>query len=104
MLSKAISGRTKRFSDKFSELADQLYPIIRSSTERPTLKVLIENAESFVANWVLPNTDEECEYLERLTNGEYRLELIFQGEPIINAAAVNPEALWKLKNLKKMPR
>lgn len=100
---KPFEGREQRFADRLSELADQLYPMLRSSTERPTLKTLMEDAECFIADWVLPKTDEEREYLEHLASGDYRPELVFPDETLTKAAAVNPEALWKVDNLRKMP-
>lgn len=99
---KPFEGRERRFTDRLSELADQPYPMLRSSTERPTLEGLMEDAERFIAEWVLPRTDGEREYLERLTKGVYRPELIFPDEAMAEAAAVNPEALWKVENLRKM--
>lgn len=99
---KPFEGRERRFADRFPELADQLYPMLRSSTERPTLEGLMEDAERFIAEWVLPRTDGERKYLERLTKGVYRPELIFPDEAMAEAAAVNPEALWKVENLRKM--
>ncbi|EUB32160.1 nucleotidyl transferase, PF08843 family [Olsenella uli MSTE5] len=101
---KPFEGREQRFTDRLPELADQLYPMLRSSTEHPTLKALMEDAERFIADWVLPKTDEEREYLERLTSGDYHPELIFPDETMVKAAAVNPEALWKVENLSKMQR
>ena len=101
---KPFEGREQRFADRLPELADQLYPMLRSSTERPTLKALMEDAERFIAEWVLPRTDGEHEYLERLAGGDYRPELVFPDESMANAAAVNPEALWKVENLGKMQR
>ena len=62
----------------------------------------MEDAERFIAEWVMPRTDGELEYLERLTKGVYRPELIFSDEAMAEAAAVNPEALWKVENLRKM--
>ena len=99
---KPFEGRERRFTDRLPELADQLYPMLRSSTERPTLEGLMEDAERFIAEWVMPRTDGELEYLERLTKGVYRPELIFPDEAMAEAAAVNPEALWKVENLRKM--
>ena len=78
--------------------------MLRSSTERPTLDTLMKDAKCFVADWILPKTDREREYLERLAAGDYRPELVFQDESMAKAAAVNPEALWKLENLRKIPR
>lgn len=101
---KPFEGREQRFADRLPELADQLYPMLRSSSERPTLKALMKDAEHLIAEWVLPRTDGECEYLERLTEGDYRPELVFPDEPMAKAAAVNPEALWKVENLRKMNR
>ena len=101
---KPFEGRERRFSDKLSELADQLYPMLRSSTERPTLQTIMEDAGRFITDWVLPKTDGERGYLERLAAGDYRPELVFPDESMAKAATVNPEALWKLENLRKMHR
>ena len=101
---KPFEGREQRFADRLPELADQLYPMLRSSTERPTLDALMKDAERFIAEWVLPRTDGEREYLERLAGGDYRPELIFPDKSMAKAAAVNPEALWKVENLRKMHR
>ncbi|MDP9860683.1 putative nucleotidyltransferase component of viral defense system [Olsenella profusa DSM 13989] len=101
---KPFEGREQRFTDRLSELADQLYPMLRSSTERPTLDALMKDAERFIAEWVLPRTDGEREYLERLAGGDYRPELVFPDKSMAQAAAVNPEALWKVENLRKMHR
>lgn len=100
---KPFEGRERRFADRLPELADQLYPMLRSSTEHPTLKALMEDAECFIADWVLPKMDEEREYLERLASGDYHPELVFPDESMAKAAVVNPEALWKVENLRKMP-
>ena len=64
----------------------------------------MEDAERFIAEWVLPRTDGEREYLGRLAGGGYRPELILPDKSMAKAAAVNPEALWKLENLRKIPR
>lgn len=101
---KPFEGRERRFTDRLSELADQLYPMLRSSTERSTLEGLIKDVERFTAEWVLPRTDGEREYLERLAGGDYRPELVFPDKVMAESAAVNPEALWKVENLGKMQR
>ena len=101
---KPFEGREQRFADRLPELADQLYPMLQSSTERPTLKALMEDTERFIADWVLPKTDEEREYLERLASGDYRPKLVFPDATMAKAAAVNPESLWKVENLSKMQR
>ena len=99
---KPFEGREQRFSDRLPELADQLYPMLRSSSEYPTLEELLEDAAGFIAEWVLPKTDGEHEYLKHLAEGDYRPMLIFPDESMANAAALNPEALWKVENLRKM--
>lgn len=101
---KPFEGRKRRFTDRLPELAGQLYPMLRSSTERPTLGSLMEDAEHFIAEWVMPRTDGDREYLERLAGGDYRPELVFPDKSMAQAAAVNPEALWKVENLRKMNR
>ena len=80
-----FEGREQRFKGRSSELADQLSPMLRSSSKRPTLDVLMEDAECFIAEWVLPKTDNEREYLDRLVDGDYRPELVFPVEAITRA-------------------
>lgn len=63
----------------------------------------MKDAECFIAKWVLPRTGGEREYFERLAEGDFRPELVFPDESMANAAAVNPEALWKVENLRKIP-
>ena len=99
---KPFEGRVQRFADRLSELADHLYPMLRSSAERPTLEGLMENVKRFTAEWVLPRTDVEREYLQRLAGDDYRPELVFPAESMAKTAAVNPEALRKIENLRKM--
>lgn len=99
---KPFEGRERRFANSLSELSEQLYPMLRSSTERPTIEELLEDAEHFIARWVLPRTDEEREYLDRLAGGHYSPELVFPDKSMARAATENPEALWKVKNLRKM--
>lgn len=40
---------------------------------------------------------------ETFATADYRPELLFSEPAIAEAARVNPEALWKLKNLEQMP-
>ena len=98
----AFGGRSLRFADRGAELRDQLYPMLRSSDERPGLEPLMAAAEEFVADWVQPRADGEREYLDRFARGDYRPELVFADADMAHAAEVNPEALWKLQNLRKM--
>jgi predicted nucleotidyltransferase component of viral defense system len=97
----------KRVADRFAgredELKAQLYPMLRES-ERPTLESLIDTGESFVNEYVLPHAGAEQEYLERFAKADYQPALLFDGHDEVTVAAErNPEALWKLINLKKRP-
>lgn len=99
-----FEGRAERFGDRQGELEDQLLPMLRLRDERPTLAGLMEDAEEFVRCRVLPRDDAEREYLDRLAEADYRPNLLFADPETADAAAKSPEALWKLQNLKKMPR
>lgn len=98
-----FADRPKRFADRQGELKGQLYPMLRLSAPKPALEDLISDAEVFISDWVEPQTDREREYLDRFACGEYRPELLFDDPAMAAAAATNPEALWKLQNLRKMP-
>lgn len=100
----SFEGRERRFLDRKAELEDQLYPMLRSTVARPTLSSLMQDAKRFISDWVLPKTDSEREYLEQLADGVYRPELVFQDQSMLDAATVNPEALWKVENIRKMRR
>jgi len=92
----------ERFVDLGKEMEGQLYPMLRS-LERPSLETMIDTAESFIERFVLPRDDAEREYLERFSRAVYCPELLFgEASPMTAAARLNPEALWKHQNLKKM--
>lgn len=97
-----FEGRSRRFADRRSEFEDQLLPMLRRGGDRPTLTDLMRDGESFVERYVLPRTDVEREYLERFAAGEFRPVLVFPDEAMADAASRSPEALWKLRNLRKM--
>lgn len=97
-----FTGRQKRFANRLSELEEQLYPMLKLSALKPTLDSLIQDACAFISNWVEPQTDEEHEYLERFSQCDYAPEILFADSQMASAAAVNPEALWKLQNIRKM--
>lgn len=99
-----FEGRSKRFENRQKDLEDQLLPMLHSKDEEPTLAGLMDNAEAFTSTYILPRDDDERLYLELLTKGEYRPELLFGECDIARAAAASPEAQWKLANLKKMKR
>ena len=92
----------ERFAGHGKEMEDQLYPMLRS-LERPSLETMVDTAESFINRFVLPRDDAEREYLERFSRAVYSPELLFgEASPMTTAARLNPEALWKLQNLKRM--
>lgn len=97
-----FSGRSQRFADRQNEFEDQLLPMLRSSDNKPTLEGLMEEAEEFVERYILPRTDTEQEYLDRFAQGDYQPPLLLTDPVMAEAASKNPEALWKLQNLKKM--
>lgn len=97
-----LEGRSMRFVDKQGELESQLLPMLRLRDDQPTLANLMDSAEAFIQSYILPRNDDERMYLRRFAEGEYRPELLFGEGNIARAAAVSPEALWKLANLKKM--
>ena len=47
-------------------------------------------------------TPEEKEYLELFETGEYRPELLFEGDEIIWNIKEQPMAIWKMKNEQEM--
>lgn len=99
---QSFEGRAERFADRQEELESQLIPMLRVANERPTLQGLMEAAERFIEARVLPRTDAEREYLDRLAAGDYRPGLLFPDERMATAAEQNPAALWKLQNLRRM--
>ena len=98
-----FAGRVSdRFTGRETELKNQLYPMLRNG-DRPSLKSLIVIGEEFLDRYVLPQTDAEWDYLAHFSKADYQPKLLFEGYPnVIKAAEANPEALWKLENLKKM--
>ena len=92
------------FEDRQKDLEDQLLPMLHSRDKEPTLAGLMADAEEFTSVYILPRDDSERLYLDLFAKGEYRPELLFGECDIAQAAAVSPEAQWKLANLKKMKR
>ena len=83
-------------------MKEQLYPMLRLFADRPALEDLMARADAFISDWIEPRSNTEQEYLECFAQGDYRPELLFDKPTMAAAAAVNPEALWKLQNLRKM--
>jgi hypothetical protein len=99
-----FEGRSLRFAGRQDELESQLLPMLHSRDDDPTLTGLMDAAEAFTQNYVLPRSDDERLYLALFAKGEYRPELLFGEGDVARAAAASPEALWKLANLRKMNR
>jgi predicted nucleotidyltransferase component of viral defense system len=92
---------TDSFSNRGSELVSYLYPMLRE--ERPSLASLVEQAEKFVHDYVLPVDDADKEYLSRLALADYQPQILFAGYPdVATAAEKSPAAQWKVQNLKKL--
>ena len=85
-----------------SDLAEQLYPMLRQREGLPTIDSLILDAEAFIDSYVMPRSDDEREYLERFAAGDYQPGLLFSDADMARRASQNPEVLWKLKNLRRM--
>lgn len=99
-----FEGRSERFADRQGDLESQLLPMLHLRDKEPTLASLMEAAEAFTQSYVLPRDEDERLYLDLFAKGEYRPELLFGEGDATQAAAVSPEALWKVANLKKMGR
>lgn len=91
---------SQAFTGRENEVVDQLDPMLQNG-RHAKLDELIAQGNAFVQRFVLPQTDKEKQFLERFAQADYAPELLFEGEMLDNARA-NPEALWKLTNLKKM--
>ena len=99
---RGFSDRPERFIGKSVEFEEQLYPMLRRNEATPTLEGLVAVAHEFISNYVLPKSDGEIEYLERLARGEFEPSLLFGEESMAHAALMCPEARWKLRNIQKI--
>ena len=97
-----FEGRERRFENLDRELEIELYPMLNSEEEKPSLMELMASALTFIEEWVEPQNDHEHEFISRFANGDYELSLIFGEGDIASRAMVSPEAAWKLQNIKKM--
>ena len=96
-----FESRPDRFAGLRREYRDQLVSMLRKGAECD-LDDLVRDARRFIAEFVLPRDEPEREYLDRFAAGEYRPELLFGQCEEAERAALNPEALWKLQNIRKM--
>lgn len=101
-----FEGREQRFADCGTEVEKQLYPMLRGNVSQgrdwPDLESMMAKAAAFVAEWVLPRSHDEREYLRRLESGEYEPGLLFSNREMTRRAMLSPQALWKVENLRKM--
>ncbi len=88
------------FTGRENEIVNELDPMLQNG-QHAEINELIAQGDAFIQRYVLPQTDNEKQFLERFAQVDYAPELLFEGEMLVNAKA-NPEALWKLANLKKM--
>lgn len=91
-----------RFADRQRDLEQQLYPMLKEADIDPTLEQLIERAELFIEDYVLPQDDAEQEFLDQFAAGSFKPELLFGVGENAESAARSPQAAWKQINLKKM--
>ena len=96
-----FSGREERFTGLQRDIEAQLYPMLRKSTDRPTLTEMMEDAATFVQRWVQPRNEREAKFLERFETGDYNPALLFSDQKIAERAARSPQALWKATNLRR---
>ncbi len=94
--------REVRFSNCQNELNKQLMPMLRIEEKVPSLIELMRSAAEFIDEYVLAKNDREKEYLSLFSQARYKPELLFQDPNLLAAAKNNPEAYWKLQNLKKI--
>ena len=94
--------RPQRFDGLEADLKEQLFPMLSKRDDLPFLDTLINGAEEFVQERVLPRSEAEREYLDRFAHADFVPELLFKSPAMVDAAASNPQALWKLYNLEQM--
>ena len=99
-----FEGREQRFADKEKELEDELYPMLRLGEAKPSLESLMDSASAFIEDWVVPQDEEERGFLRCFADGDYSPELLFGEDAVVKTAKMSPEALWKLSNIKRMPK
>jgi hypothetical protein len=101
----AISAETinKTFSTKaletitFQKIRRDLFPIIFSWTLKSfNVQEKIIGIRHYL-NTLMTLTDEEREFMDRFESKEYRPELLFKDEAIIERIKNHPMALWKCR-------
>lgn len=97
-----FEGREERFASLSRDVEEQLYPMLRKSSDRQILASMMADAASFVKEWVMPRSNGEIEFLRRFEDGDYEPSLLFDEAGVTERARRSPQALWKAENLKKM--
>jgi len=78
-----------------------LYPMLLEE-DRPTLRDLIETAETYLSNISQAHEDPEKEYLLQAAQAQFVPELLFDDYPqVLAAARSDPSAKWKMQNLSR---
>ena len=81
---------------EFSKIKRDLFPVLRKK-DNFNLDERKKEAKKFIKE-LMVLTPEEKEYLELFETGEYRLELLFEDDEIIQNIGEHPMAIWKMKN------
>ena len=80
----------------FSKIRRDLFPVIKDKAQFD-LEKCKKQAQEYLVNLMNLN-DLEKAYLDFFSKGEYRPELLFEDEKIIERIKAHPMALWKCKN------
>jgi hypothetical protein len=102
---RAIDGSVvDRFANRQGGVEQDLYPVLHAS-DRPVLAEMMKRARAFVDTHVMPQEEEECEYLRLLgDHNDYKPRLLFgEWEDVARRAEASPAARWKQINLAKRP-
>ena len=81
---------------EFSKIRRDLFPVLRKK-DNFNLDERKKEAKKFIKE-LMVLTPEEKEYLELFETGEYRPELLFEDDEIIQNIGEHPMAIWKMKN------
>ena len=91
----------ERFAGRDEDVKESLWPVLEQG-EEPSLEELRRRAAPFIEWAATPQSQEEAEYLDKLSNGVFEPELLFADYPgALSAARQAPTMQWKLLNLRK---
>lgn len=89
-------GTSKVDALNFHKIKRELFPVIRKKEVFP-LEERKELCKSFLGD-LMHLTDKENEYMDRFTQKDYRIDLLFGDSAIIENLKKHPMALWKCRN------